>query len=365
MTIRVLFLINGLGLGNSTRCLAIIDELSKLGATIEVVTSGNGTWFLSNRAQISKIHKSEPFHYGAKEGRISILKTFKELGHTLTKFFRNRYSLKKIIEEFCPHIIVPDSEYTFTRAQKGKIPLVAINNSNVVFFSFFRFSQTPRSIWAQFFGVELLDLIFHKIVSDLVISHALDQSLSRSSKKFLQVGPIVRNLYQRKKPLDQNRKRVVIMLSGSIFGTQLRVHRQNYPFEIDVIGCNAPAGWQSRDQITFHGKLLDTFWLLSQADLVVVNGGFSAVSEVFSMKIPMVVVPVPKHSEQWVNGQTIVNLGVGVMADEASLEEVMLLAYEQLDDFRNSYRTLQPTMNGAIQAARKIISLAKASLEIK
>ena len=43
---KILFLVNGLGLGNSTRCYAIIERLKKLNNKIYIVTSGNGEWFL-------------------------------------------------------------------------------------------------------------------------------------------------------------------------------------------------------------------------------------------------------------------------------------------------------------------------------
>jgi len=44
---RILFLVNGLGLGNSTRCHAVIEQLLTAGSDIEVVTSDNGLWFFA------------------------------------------------------------------------------------------------------------------------------------------------------------------------------------------------------------------------------------------------------------------------------------------------------------------------------
>ena len=45
MNKKVLFLINGLGLGNSTRCFAIIERLFQLDTDVSIITSGNGSWF--------------------------------------------------------------------------------------------------------------------------------------------------------------------------------------------------------------------------------------------------------------------------------------------------------------------------------
>ena len=48
MNRRILFLINGLGLGNSTRCLAVIEKLIEKNCEVSVITSGNGEWFFQN-----------------------------------------------------------------------------------------------------------------------------------------------------------------------------------------------------------------------------------------------------------------------------------------------------------------------------
>ena len=39
MNRRILFLINGLGLGNSTRCLAVIEKLIEKNYEVSVITS--------------------------------------------------------------------------------------------------------------------------------------------------------------------------------------------------------------------------------------------------------------------------------------------------------------------------------------
>ena len=49
MVKKILFLINGLGLGNSTRCSAIIERLILKKCEVSVITSGNGEWFFKNK----------------------------------------------------------------------------------------------------------------------------------------------------------------------------------------------------------------------------------------------------------------------------------------------------------------------------
>ena len=101
------------------------------------------------------------------------------------------------------------------------------------------------------------------------------------------------------------------MLSGSRFGSPVMFNRTDWPFDIDVVGRPAAGDLDGPARIRFHGKLLDNKALVEKADLVVVNGGFSAVSESFSMRKPLVVIPVPNHAEQWINARTIEHLGSG------------------------------------------------------
>ena len=49
MNKRVLFLINGEGLGNSTRCHAIIQKLLKKSIKIGIVAAKNSYWYFSKK----------------------------------------------------------------------------------------------------------------------------------------------------------------------------------------------------------------------------------------------------------------------------------------------------------------------------
>jgi UDP:flavonoid glycosyltransferase YjiC (YdhE family) len=123
------------------------------------------------------------------------------------------------------------------------------------------------------------------------------------------------------------------------------------------VGRPAPPNWDGGGRIRFHGKLLDNRALVEKADMVVVNGGFSAVSESFSMRKPLVVIPVPNHAEQWINARTIEHLGVGMSAQEADLENAMACAAQQVERFHERYRRLGEVPDGAAQAANLIMSM--------
>jgi UDP:flavonoid glycosyltransferase YjiC (YdhE family) len=359
-TCKVMIVLNGLGLGNSTRCHAIIQHLKAAGATIEVVTSGNGEWYFNDRPEVSRIHTITPLNYGKKDGKISILRTLNSIGTMLSTTRQNKKILNAAIDSFSPHVVVGDSEYSIGTAKQRGIPVVALNNSDVVFNAYQRWKDRPLSILPQFLTIECLDFLYHKIVPDIVISPAIDAETPSSGGKFKRVGPIVRENFTSQPLLERLPKRVAIMLSGSVFGSPVRLRKDSYPFSIDVIGRPKPEDWIDRDKIVFHGKVRDTRNLLTQADLVVINAGFSAVSEMFYTHKPMIVVPVPRHAEQWINARTIVHLGVGLMAEENYMEAAMMDAVERIDEFRAAYQALPEIPNGAAQATNIILEAASA-----
>ena len=67
----------------------------------------------------------------------------------------------------------------------------------------------------------------------------------------------------------------------------------------------------------------------------------------------------PNHAEQWVNARTIVDLGVGAMAQEERLEEAMVEALGQIDRFRAAYAARPLPTGGAEEAASLLHDLAR------
>lgn len=354
---HVLFLTNGLGLGNSTRCHAIMQRLHEAGAHIEIVTSGNGLWYFADKPEVAVLHAAGSFVYGARDGEISVLRTFAGVGKMIRTLRNNAACLSRLLDERRPEVVVSDSEYTFMPVKRRGIPLVALNNADIVRQCYFAYADQPKSIAQQFYCVEQLDALYHRLIPDLVLSPALDPSLGPGRGRIRRIGPIVRMGYD-PAPVAGTPTRVVVMLSGTVFGTPVKFEDESYPMTIDVIGREAPEGWTPRSDITFHGKIMDTYPLLRDADLAVVNGGFSAVSELFWMRKPMIVVPIPRHAEQWVNARSIVKLGVGRIGKEEDFVHTMVEMFSGLDAYHTAYRAILPPEDGARQAAEAIMTVA-------
>jgi Glycosyl transferase family 1 len=236
---RILFLVNGLGLGNSTRCHAIIQRLVEFGAEVQVVTSGNGLWYFQSVPGIARLHEIESLYYGVKDGRISIGRTLGAVQDFAAILRRNGRKLASIVSGWRPDVAVTDSVYTFRPFKRAGIPLVALNNADVVHQAYRRFHDRPPSIRAQFWCIEEPDYVFHRVVPDLVISPTLDPTLPEVGGNIRRVGPIIRRGLSSgiaRSPVQN----VLVMLSGSRFGSPVAFGRVDWPFDIDVVGRQAP-----------------------------------------------------------------------------------------------------------------------------
>lgn len=357
---RVLFLVNGLGLGNATRCHAVITHLLAQGAEVVVMSSGNGHWYFRDRAELAALHELEAMHYGAKDGKLSVWSTLGAAGQLLGVLRRNEARIDAVAAAFRPNVAVTDSVYSVWSLRRRGVPIAALNNADVVHESYHRFTDRPRSVRAQFYLVEENDYRFHRWFADRVISPSLDPGLPEVGGRFRRIGPIVRPGYLPRSGGGPVR-RVLVMLSGSVFGTPVRFTRAFPGLQVDVVGRSAPTDAPVPEGVTYHGKVLDNRELLDAADVAVVNGGFSAVSELFSMRKPMVVVPVPNHAEQWVNARTVQHLGVGLIGEEAQFEVPLAKAIAEVEAMRAAYARLPTPTDGAAEGAAEIVALARAT----
>ena len=143
------------------------------------------------------------------------------------------------------------------------------------------------------------------------------------------------------------------MLSGSQFSTGiefLQTLARRGALQIQVVGREG----ESNDWITFHGKVYQNRDMINQADLMVINGGFSAVSEAVVLRKPAVVIPVPHHAEQFINALMVERAGLGLMAKRENIPEKINEVIDRFPEFVEAHRSFGCLANGAKLAAENI-----------
>lgn len=339
-------------MGNSTRVYSVIQVLHRRGYRIEVATSNNGLLFFEGKAEVAKVHPIGAVQYGKnKKNQLTVLRTFWLVLTSLKLFCRNGWTLTKLVRELRPLALVYDSQYNLLPLWLTRTPLIALNNADRIVERFFRLRRKPFSIFPQFFLVEMMDWLFHRFVPGLTLSPWVEKQGPR--RAYQAVGLIVRRGI-RAVPRSERPNRILIMLSGSIFGGNLDPTAWGLPQEFDVVGREG----RSSERVRFHGKLVDNIPLLLAADVLIINAGFSAVCEAIALRKPTVVIPVEKHAEQWVNARTIEDLGLGRMASASTVREILGEVIQNYEMYSRRANELAIACEGAGECAEAMIRFA-------
>lgn len=322
-----LFLINGLGLGNSTRCHAVIEHLAEAGSRVHVVTSGNGLAYFEGKDCVQSIGSMDSFYYSGTNGGISGWSTLKSIRALLRIAKSKRAQLEGVLNQISPDLVVTDSEYALSPVRRRGIPVVALNTSEMVVNEYLQKGHSRPGIRSQFWFVEFSDYLFHRHYCNLILSPFPLRTPTRHPK-FRRIGLIVRRKVKERAaaagtpvmPSPRQLNRVVFMLSGSVHASRIPFDQHQLPFRVEVVGRTG----ESKGNVTYHGRKLDNTDLLMSADALVINGGYSAVSEAFLLRKPVFVVPVPGHAEQYVNACLVRDLGLGFIASESDVLDQLL-----------------------------------------
>ena len=354
-----LFLINGLGLGNSTRCHAVMEHLAERGCRIHVLTSGNWLTYFQDRACVESLTSMESFFYARQKEGISGWATVKLLRPLAAIAKAKRTQLSEMLGRLQPDVAVIDSEYAISPLRRAGIPIIGLNTSEMVVTQYLKQRQGKSGTRSHFWFVEFSDYLFHRHYCDLVLSPFPLRTPTRHPK-FRRIGLIVRRAVRDQAIIPppcaalspRQVRRVVFMLSGSVHASNIRFERHELPFQIEVVGIPG----KSSGNVTYHGRQLNNTGLLAQADALVINGGYSAVSEAFALRKPVFVVPVSGHAEQFVNARLVQELGLGFLATETDVLDQLLRMYRE--DRWIGRGTMPPAfeIDGAREAAEIILS---------
>ena len=349
---KLLFIVNGLGMGNATRCESIIERLIDKKIDIEILTSGNGLQYFKDRGYVSKLYELSALYYGSKNGQLSIWRTLFEIPQFILIFFNNVRFLRNLLRATDYSGVVIDSDYTIGWLRPWvRVPVFALNNADVVLEECRKLTEIPREVRMQYL-IEKSDAWYHRAIPDMVFSPTIESRKSANTRTLKHFPPFVRQGLNVRTTKDELRT-ILIMLSGSQFSTGiefLQTLARRGALQIQVVGREG----ESNDWITFHGKVYQNRDMINQADLMVINGGFSAVSEAVVLRKPAVVIPVPHHAEQFINALTVERAGLGLMAKRENIPEKINEVIDRFPEFVEAHRSFGCPANGAKLAAENI-----------
>src|SRR5206468_8138305 len=118
--------------------------------------------YFKGKKCIESLHSMESFFYSESGGRISGWATLKSAA-VLAKMARTkRKALLELLDKVNPDVAVIDSEYVISSLRHRRIPIIAINNSEVVVTEFLKRRRQAKGVRSHFWLVEFFDYLFHR-----------------------------------------------------------------------------------------------------------------------------------------------------------------------------------------------------------
>lgn len=344
---RLLLFVVGVGAGNTTRNLAILDELKRQAPDLDIHVAAQG----KARELLEKffpVHALREITY-ASGGEFSFWNIVSSNLAFPLRFLENRRASAELIRRLAPDVVLADSDfYCLGPAKKMRVPLASINNSAAIV-AFFREKGIPKDCGFSARFIERTDDWLQRRYPDRVICPVL-RPVDGLDKKFVQIPPIVRPGFE---PSDDEGDSVVVVTGGSGIGVQ----------DIDLRGVKYPiVTYGSRiDRLPGHAKqlgfTLEDIGPMRRARVVVVQGGFSSVSEAVALRRPTVVVPIARHAEQHVNAALVEEMGLGLAAEGPDAGRKVNEVLERHAEFAARCRASRLPTDGAAHAARALLEM--------
>jgi UDP:flavonoid glycosyltransferase YjiC (YdhE family) len=299
---RVLYGVNGEGLGHATRSGVVIDMLLGRGHEVRVVASGRAVRYLSERLS----HVGEIFgpSFAMDEGEIRRWATLRgnlaaaprELPGTVRHWL-------SVVHEWRPDVVVTDFEpLSALYARSHHVPLVSVDNIHMLV----RCQHDEGIV-----GTQLADFILARAVTRAMIPTAGDYVVTTFFRPRILWGrttlvpPIVRPEVVAAVP---SRGEHVLVYSSGEHSVIDALHAADVPAR--VYGMRG-----TRSNETF----LDD---LRTARAVITGGGFSLLSEAIYLRKPVLAVPLQGQFEQFMNARYLEREGYGMSAPEAGPAEL-------------------------------------------
>lgn len=350
---KALFLINGVGLGNSTRCHGVISALREKGFSVHVATSGNGFLYFSQCPDVEKVIPLRGGAYGNSGGRLSLWRTAGLVPLLLLTLARNILTLLPLFARGGYAVVVADSDYTSWMARLFfRLPVVAINNASWVMEECRMHADVRRAGRWQYW-IEVLDHFYHRVAPDYLLMPGFDEGFEGDMVRSF--PPLVRSGLARSAPSEP--KKVLLMASGSEFGFQALTPEELARFpslEFTVL-----KNGKSEGNVTFLGRTTQNHSLLNETDILVVNGGYSAVAEGIWLKKPMLVIPVEGHAEQAANAHYVEEQGLGLVATQSTIASQLEKLLAGYPNFVAAHEAQEFPLDGASSAADWIAQIAR------
>lgn len=359
---KILIIPCGIGMGHTTRSMALAQKLEEKGAEVLFASYGSGYQVLNEYTDYDVVKLPDIKFYGG-EGELNLKHTARKSIDVPYIFLKSIYHESRIIKDFRPDIVVSDSHYSVPITCKViGIPCVMISND---------LSPSFSNVYNSDRTMEYLENGLQRFIKD--VSRLCDSVIIPDIKDSCEVpyqirdkvhytGPLLKmdpETMQSKNELRENfgfpasEKLLLATVGGTWFGKKLlkllyqALPRLNCDRMVMVTGPQIKMDFKfDSPKIICKQFLGDMMEWMKISDLVISLAGHSTSMEIASLGIPNLMVPIENHHEQLKNAEMMRKLGI------SHVENMGTLSAEKLAASINHLLTSDDLRDGAFETQK-------------
>lgn len=396
MQLRVYVAPCGIGLGHITRCEPIANALASAGAEVVYSTYSDGLDYARRRGLPTL--PTVPIGFKVREdGTVDFKMTATTSGFSLgvRRFLRQLRAEIRNIKRFRPNVVLSDSRVSSLIAGKLMgVPVALILNQFRVDIVRKPSAKKITPVERLFFLIANIFWLFFRtflggvwarsdlmLIPDFPAPYTISASTlaipKRYKKKVKLIGPIVSDEPSRG-PLNRSlffacRKTLIYAaVSGpkterNVLADLLLDSLKQFPSQCEVVvsrgepnGSSAPV----RDgNLTVYDWIEDQYEILKASDVVISRAGHGTIMKAIMLGKPMILVPIPDHTEQYGNAKRASQLGFAqtVPQGEVTAERLLDATRRLLESPQAGIERLKrhtPSTEAISIAAHEIVELA-------
>ena len=344
---KILITTCGVGIGHSSRDVALAQYLEQYNHEIEFASYGSGLKYLKKYNY--KTHTLPTMNFEGEEGEINIEESIKQSKDIPFTFIKSMYKESRIIKKVKPDIIICDSHYSMPITAKFlNIPCYIITNDLT-----FGFSKNTNAKSIQYFEkgirkfiIDITNSCQKILIPDIPGIIQIPEKLKHKTKH---IGPLLHhqsNEYQSKEQLRQKYninifdKIITVTIGGSEFGKVLISNICQIASQIKADKIIIFAGLEVNSQ-SFKGYdknkvIIKQFthnmveWM-KLSDLTITLAGHTTSMELISIKQPNIMIPITNHVEQERNAHRMQKMGITKIIEINKKDRLLTLINETLE----------------------------------
>ncbi len=323
---KILYTINGDGMGHTTRSIPIIQALIKK-HTVQIITTSEKSYAVVKK-KFSNVQNIEGVHFIYKNNSVDTLATILHNAKTLLKRDSPLRVLYAIVKKFHPDIIITDFEHlTLYISKLFSIPVICICNIHAV--TELKYT-IPQKYKKAYYGLRLGTTVGDVNIKEHIIMSFFDLPTKRKNTTLIQ--PILRPEITSAKPQVKNH---ILVYQTSNTNTKLISTLKKIPESFIVYGFNQ----EKKDNNITYRKFNENIFFedFKNCKACIANGGFSFISEAIALKKPILSIPIKGQFEQILNAMQIEKLGYGEHHDTVNVKQITTF----LTHLPTYYTTLQ------------------------